>query len=100
MSSVEAVAVERADQLALLVGEVGERRVGEEVDRAAHGLHALLVPGDEGDERAVHTLEQVGDRLVLPLSRSSTGPRAGSERRRCGKMPPSSRVWWPVTKRQ
>src|SRR4051794_21528499 len=63
--SVEPVTRERLDQLAFLVGEVREERVGEEVDRALDGVHAVLLAGDQADERAVDALEQVGDRLVL-----------------------------------
>ena len=86
-------------QLPLFVREVGQQRIGDEVEHLLQLLGAGALVSDEGDERPVEMVEKFGDDLVLFLEtiEDRTTP---STRRRCGKTLTSSRVWWPVTIRQ
>src|SRR5262245_36787688 len=52
-TSIEAVAGERLDELALLVGEVREQCVGQQVHRPAHPVDPVLLGRHERDERRV-----------------------------------------------
>ena len=92
-ASAEPVAGERVEQLALLVGEVRQERVGEQVEGALELVERLLpgaavgVGADEPDEGVVDLLEHVGDDVVLLLEPVDDGREVGLARgaggRRC-----------------
>src|SRR6201989_1372237 len=63
LAGVEAVPGQRTDEFTLLVGEVGEERVGEQVDGLRHGAEIGRVP-DEVDQGGIDFLEYVTYRVV------------------------------------
>lgn len=54
------------DQLALLVRQVGQQRVGEQVHRGPEGLQPVRL-GHQGDQRSVDAFENLVDRVMFLL---------------------------------
>ena len=88
------------DELALLVGQVREQRVGQQVDGGAQRGERRPVGADEADQRRSTRSSTSWMTSCSSSSRSITGRQPGSARAQVREQSGPRCVWWVVTTRQ